>query len=65
MNIPRTVRCPQCGKPVEWTPASTFRPFCSKRCKEIDLGAWASESYRNPVDDDEDEDGGWPAEERD
>ncbi|MEP7061203.1 MAG: DNA gyrase inhibitor YacG [Betaproteobacteria bacterium] len=57
MPAPRTVRCPQCGKLVEWTAASTFRPFCSKRCKEIDLGAWASESYRIPVVDDEDEDG--------
>jgi endogenous inhibitor of DNA gyrase (YacG/DUF329 family) len=64
MPIPRTVRCPQCGKTVEWTPASPFRPFCSKRCKEIDLGAWASESYRIPVVDDDDEDGK-PAEERD
>jgi uncharacterized protein len=57
MPAPRTVHCPQCGKLVEWTPASAFRPFCSKRCKEIDLGAWASESYRIPVVDDEDEDG--------
>ncbi len=53
----RVTRCPQCGKPVEWTPEARFRPFCSARCKEIDLGAWASESYRIPVveqDDDED-----------
>jgi endogenous inhibitor of DNA gyrase (YacG/DUF329 family) len=45
----RTVKCPQCGAPVEWSPASRWRPFCSQRCKMIDLGAWASESYRIPV----------------
>jgi len=43
------VTCPQCGARVEWTPASRFRPFCSERCKLIDLGAWASESYRIPL----------------
>jgi endogenous inhibitor of DNA gyrase (YacG/DUF329 family) len=43
---PKIVSCPVCKKPVEWTPASKFRPFCSKRCKTNDLGAWASEQYR-------------------
>ena len=43
---PRIVRCPQCATPVEWSPASPWRPFCSERCKTIDLGAWASERYR-------------------
>ncbi|HSS71272.1 MAG TPA: DNA gyrase inhibitor YacG [Casimicrobiaceae bacterium] len=52
MPQPRTVSCPQCGAPVAWTPASRFRPFCSERCRLIDLGAWASESYRVPVTDD-------------
>ena len=42
----RVVPCPRCGKAVEWTPESRYRPFCSERCKLIDLGAWASESYR-------------------
>jgi uncharacterized protein len=46
MSLPRAVACPQCGKPVEWTPASKWRPFCSERCKMLDLGAWASERYR-------------------
>ncbi|MFZ5509607.1 MAG: DNA gyrase inhibitor YacG [Pseudomonadota bacterium] len=45
---PRTVACPTCGKPVEWGPQSPFRPFCSERCKKIDLGAWAAEEYRVP-----------------
>jgi len=34
---------------VPWTRESVYRPFCSERCKLIDLGAWASESYRVPV----------------
>ena len=49
MAAPRVVPCPQCGKPVEWTPASRWRPFCSERCKLIDLGAWATGAYRIPV----------------
>ena len=51
MNSPRVVPCPQCGKAVEWTPASRYRPFCSERCKLIDLGAWASGTYRIPTTD--------------
>lgn len=43
---PRSVNCPTCGKAVQWTAASTWRPFCSARCRQIDLGAWATESYR-------------------
>jgi len=46
---PRVVRCPQCGAPVEWSAASAFRPFCSERCRNVDLGAWASEAYRVPI----------------
>lgn len=47
--MPTVVKCPTCQKPVEWTAASTFRPFCSERCKLIDLGEWASEKYAIPV----------------
>ena len=46
MASPRIVKCPQCGTLVEWSPASSWRPFCSERCKMIDLGAWASDRYR-------------------
>ncbi len=42
----RTVACPSCGARVQWSPQSLFRPFCSQRCRSVDLGAWASESYR-------------------
>jgi endogenous inhibitor of DNA gyrase (YacG/DUF329 family) len=45
----KEVACPQCGARVAWTPQSRFRPFCSERCRLIDLGAWASESYHIPV----------------
>jgi uncharacterized protein len=40
------VNCPICGKVVEWKAENRFRPFCSERCKQIDLGAWANEEYR-------------------
>ncbi|MCY0964280.1 DNA gyrase inhibitor YacG [Parathalassolituus penaei] len=40
------VKCPTCGKSVQWLPSSSWRPFCSERCKLIDLGEWASESHR-------------------
>lgn len=40
------VKCPTCGKPVEWSLEQRWRPFCSERCKLIDLGSWADESYR-------------------
>ena len=45
----KRVACPQCGTMVEWDTTNRFRPFCSERCKTIDLGAWATESYRVPV----------------
>jgi endogenous inhibitor of DNA gyrase (YacG/DUF329 family) len=46
------VKCPTCGASVFWNAASPFRPFCSDRCKNVDLGAWASERYAIPVDAD-------------
>lgn len=49
-----TVECPTCGAPVEWGPQSPNRPFCSERCKLIDLGAWASEAHAIPGDSQED-----------
>jgi len=48
-STPKTVKCPHCGAAVPWVSASTYRPFCSERCKMMDLGAWASESYRIPA----------------
>ncbi len=54
----RLVSCPHCGKTTPGSTANLFRPFCSERCKMIDLGAWASEEYRVAVkgkDEDPDE----------
>ena len=51
----RVVSCPRCGKPVDWTAASAYRPFCSERCRIIDLGAWAMERYRVPVAEEKDQ----------
>jgi|TARA_R110002049_G_scaffold119091_6_gene273223 endogenous inhibitor of DNA gyrase (YacG/DUF329 family) len=44
------VNCPSCSKAVAWIESSSYRPFCSDRCKQIDLGAWADESYAIPVE---------------
>jgi len=42
------VKCPTCGTSIEWTPENRFRPFCSERCKNVDLGAWSSGQYALP-----------------
>jgi endogenous inhibitor of DNA gyrase (YacG/DUF329 family) len=39
---------------VAWVAASAFRPFCSERCRMIDLGAWATEQYRVPAEPERD-----------
>ncbi len=45
------VKCPTCKQKVAWKPESAFRPFCSDRCRLIDLGAWADESYKVAASD--------------
>lgn len=45
-TLKRFVACPNCGKKVLWEEQNHYRPFCSERCKTIDLGAWATERYR-------------------
>ncbi|KIO36824.1 DNA gyrase inhibitor YacG [Shewanella sp. cp20] len=47
--MPTTVKCPTCQKEVLWSKESQFKPFCSERCKLIDLGDWASEKHAIPV----------------
>ena len=42
------VKCPTCEKEQEWDSSNPHRPFCSERCKMIDLGAWANEEYSIP-----------------
>jgi uncharacterized protein len=43
-----TVKCPTCKRPVQWSPDSVYRPFCSDRCRLVDLGAWFGEKHRIP-----------------
>ena len=42
------VNCPTCGTRVEWSEKSKWRPFCSERCRLIDLGEWFEEKKRVP-----------------
>lgn len=45
-NTPSKAKCPECNKPT----AHAFRPFCSKRCADLDLGKWFNEQYVLPGD---------------
>lgn len=45
----RLVACPTCKNLVEYSLQNAYRPFCSKRCQMIDLGAWANEDYAIPT----------------
>lgn len=45
-DFEKIVRCPTCGSDSLYSPKNDSRPFCSKRCKDVDLGAWASEDFR-------------------
>jgi endogenous inhibitor of DNA gyrase (YacG/DUF329 family) len=44
----RIVSCPTCAAPVRWSPEQHWRPFCSERCRLIDLGGWLDETNRIP-----------------
>lgn len=50
---PAEKKCPICGKPA----VERYRPFCSKRCADVDLHRWLSGAYAIPVTAEEDEDG--------
>jgi len=56
----RLVRCPNCGGESVYTVSNPARPFCSERCKNMDFGAWASESFRvaAPITSDDLDDSG-------
>jgi hypothetical protein len=45
---PALHRCPTCRRELEWSAANAFRPFCSERCRLIDLGAWLKEEHAIP-----------------
>lgn len=53
----RTAPCPQCRQAALLEPDNRFRPFCSERCKLLDLGQWFGERYSIPAVE-ADEDGG-------
>ena len=46
-----SVKCPVCARSVSWLETEPYKPFCSERCKLIDLGEWADEGYKIPVKD--------------
>jgi len=52
------LHCPICGKPT----VEAFRPFCSKRCSDVDLNRWLSGVYAAPAKEEDDEDGDRPRE---
>jgi hypothetical protein len=54
------LKCPRCGKETE-SAGNPFRPFCSERCKTIDLGNWIQGSYRIPTRDADEQEDGAPA----
>ncbi|MDD4929028.1 MAG: DNA gyrase inhibitor YacG [Gallionella sp.] len=55
MSQAPVVPCPRCGKESVWDTKNPYRPFCSERCKMIDLGKWADEAFRVALPDDEQE----------
>jgi uncharacterized protein len=50
MSGARRVACPTCRREFEWTDAARWRPFCSERCRLIDLGEWLGERHAIPGD---------------
>jgi endogenous inhibitor of DNA gyrase (YacG/DUF329 family) len=49
-TVPRAVKCPICRKETPWED-NPYRPFCSDRCRLIDLGAWTQGRYRIPAEE--------------
>lgn len=45
----KPIKCPQCGHLTIYSAENPFRPFCSERCKTLDLGDWANEKFKIPV----------------
>jgi endogenous inhibitor of DNA gyrase (YacG/DUF329 family) len=43
--VAQRLRCPTCQRPIQWSEQFPFRPFCSDRCRLIDLGTWLSEKH--------------------
>lgn len=51
MTPHKQAKCPQCGEPADLSTDNPARPFCSHRCKLIDLGDWMDERHSIPGDD--------------
>jgi endogenous inhibitor of DNA gyrase (YacG/DUF329 family) len=49
----KTVKCPTCQTPCAFSAENPYRPFCSERCRLIDLGEWAQEKYTIPVEEED------------
>ena len=58
------VKCPRCGTETKFE-GNTYRPFCSERCKLIDLGRWIEESYRIPTKSKAEEEDETPLQDKD
>ena len=43
-TVQRIIRCPRCGQKTVWQ-GNEYRPFCSEKCQQVDLGRWANEDY--------------------
>lgn len=50
-----TVNCPNCQKEVKWATENPYKPFCSERCRILDLGEWASGNRYIPSDTENDD----------
>ena len=46
---PKEIKCPQCGRLTFYSLENPYRPFCSERCRLIDLGKWADGTYKVPT----------------
>lgn len=47
----KEIKCPQCGRLTFYSEENSFRPFCSKRCRLVDLGQWADGKYKVPTEE--------------
>ena len=61
-RTPPLVACPTCGRKIPWSTQNRWRPFCSERCRLIDLGEWLSENNRISGEELPPEDGEEPRE---
>ncbi len=54
VTTPTRLPCPTCKRGIVWSEQFPWRPFCSERCKLVDLGAWLSEAHAiagDPIDE--------------